>query len=130
MKPLLAFTLIIITMVHDCSNKTFRVNSPDGRLSAEFMILPGGIPAYRVYHSDSLAIGLSRRSGDRWYIAGINGENTERQVILDPAFTGRSSPGTIITDDETTGSLVERSIDLSAPLTIRMAPYGGFSILQ
>jgi hypothetical protein len=69
---------------------------------------------------------IARRAGDTWYIAGINGENTERQVNMDMSFLNGITDGFIITDDGNTGTLMEQPITISAQHSIRMTPYGGF----
>jgi hypothetical protein len=71
---------------------------------------------------------LARRSGDRWFIAGINGENADRTVTLNTAFLNKSTQENIITDSDTTKSFVNKAIDLSCPVKINMKPYGGFVI--
>lgn len=69
---------------------------------------------------------LARLSGDKWYIAGINGEKTERTVNMDLSFLKGIKGGVILTDDTNTGALVELTTDISAQYTIKMAPTGGF----
>jgi hypothetical protein len=71
---------------------------------------------------------LARRSGDRWFIAGINGENTERAVTFRTPFLHDPIQGVLITDTESTTSFVKKDIDLSCPVQINMKPYGGFVI--
>ncbi len=71
---------------------------------------------------------LARRKGDRWYIAGINGENSERTITLNVPFISNTSKGIIITDSDNAGDFIERDIDFSAPLKLIMHPYGGFVI--
>ena len=41
---------------------------------------------------------LARKKGDRWYIAGINGENSSRTITLNVPFISNKSKGFIITD--------------------------------
>ncbi|KAI9432507.1 glycoside hydrolase 97-domain-containing protein [Russula earlei] len=46
---------------------------------------------------------IARRSGKRWYVAGINGEDTEKTVALDLSFLSKITnkrKGTIITDGD------------------------------
>lgn len=68
---------------------------------------------------------LARRKGDTWYIAGINGENSERSVVLNLSLFN-SSRNIIITDPGK--ELLQRNIDLSKPVKITMQSYGGFVI--
>ena len=42
---------------------------------------------------------IARRSGQRWHVAGLNADDTDRQVELDLGFLGGRS-GTLITDGE------------------------------
>jgi len=71
---------------------------------------------------------LARKKDDRWYIAGINGENSERTITLNVPFIDNSSKGTIITDSDHEKGFIKREIKFSAPVTITMHPYGGFVI--
>ena len=68
---------------------------------------------------------LARRKGDVWYIAGINGEASERSVVLNLS-SFNSSRNIIITDSEK--EFVKSDIDLSKPVNITMKSYGGFVI--
>ena len=71
---------------------------------------------------------LARRKGDKWYIAGINGENKIRKITLNISFVSKSSKYFIITDSDNAKSFVKRDIDFSNPINITMQPYGGFVI--
>jgi len=71
---------------------------------------------------------LARKAGSRWYIAGINGENTERTITLKIPFAGDTSKGIIITDSDNEKELIKNEIDCSKPINIIMRPNGGFVI--
>jgi len=71
---------------------------------------------------------LARKKGDTWYIAGINGENTERKLILDIPFISHKSKGIIITDSDDNKELIKKDINFSKTVNITMYPYGGFVI--
>ncbi|MEJ5352506.1 MAG: glycoside hydrolase family 97 catalytic domain-containing protein [Melioribacteraceae bacterium] len=71
---------------------------------------------------------LARKKGDTWYIAGINGENTERTIELNLSFLGKKSKGFMITDSEDAKQFVKNRVDFSKPMKIKMHPYGGFVI--
>lgn len=71
---------------------------------------------------------LARRKGNEWYIAGINGEKTERKKTLNPTFIKNDSKGILITDSDKKNELVKKEIDFSNPLNIIINPYGGFVI--
>ena len=71
---------------------------------------------------------LARRKGKQWYIAGINGENKERKIMLNVPFITSTSKGIIITDTDNSKGLVKRKINFSMPLQITLNPYGGFVI--
>ncbi|HEY1112460.1 MAG TPA: glycoside hydrolase family 97 catalytic domain-containing protein [Chitinophagaceae bacterium] len=45
---------------------------------------------------------VARKSGNRWYIAGINGEKTEKPLTLDLTFL-KNKRGTLIASDNVTG---------------------------
>ena len=67
---------------------------------------------------------IARKSGDSWYVAGINAEGVERRVDLDLSFLdGRS--GTLVTDGETERSFTQAPIGGGAA-KISIKPHGGF----
>ncbi|MFZ1291008.1 MAG: glycoside hydrolase family 97 catalytic domain-containing protein [Melioribacteraceae bacterium] len=71
---------------------------------------------------------LARKSGNEWYIAGINGENTSRKLELNFPFLSKQSKGTLTTDADNSKEFINREIDLSFQLNIELQPNGGFVI--
>jgi hypothetical protein len=71
---------------------------------------------------------LARKKGDKWYIAGINGENKEHTITLNAPFKNVNSKGIIIIDSISSDELIKSNIDFSKPVNITMRPYGGFVI--
>ena len=72
---------------------------------------------------------LARRSENRWYIAGINGEKTEKEITIDLSQLG-TVPANIemIVDGNGAKDLQSAGVaPLDGKITIRMQPYGGFS---
>ena len=70
---------------------------------------------------------LARRSGDKWYICGINGENTEKTIRLDLASFNKKS-ASFITDG--TDSLFQQEallLNNEKSRQITMKPNGGFA---
>lgn len=69
---------------------------------------------------------IARRSGDTWWISGINGEAMEKEVALDLSFV--QGEGLLITDGADGKTLTEKSISVGEekiyPITMR--PNGGF----
>ncbi|MCE4555429.1 glycoside hydrolase family 97 protein [Roseateles cellulosilyticus] len=67
---------------------------------------------------------LARRAGKQWFIAGLNGEDTPRELTLDLGWLGRRA-GQLITDgDGPRDFAVQRIAGPTARLTL--APRGGF----
>src|SRR5690606_6690869 len=72
---------------------------------------------------------IARKSGNRWYIAGINGEDTAKKVTVDlSAFEGVGQ-ATMITDGQECGAFVQESIPIGG-WTIDVRPNGGFVIVM
>lgn len=72
---------------------------------------------------------LARRAGEKWYVAGINGEGTPRELQLDLHELGLEGRGILITDgDGGNLSFSERSVSLGhdKQFTLTLAPQGGF----
>jgi alpha-glucosidase len=71
---------------------------------------------------------LARKKGDGWYIAGINGEKSQRTITLNIPFINKVSEGILITDSDNAKDFIKRDIDLSTPINLTLQPYGGFVI--
>jgi alpha-glucosidase len=71
---------------------------------------------------------LARKKGNNWFIAGINGENSSRTIILNVPFINNKTKGFIITDSDDSKNFITRDIDFSTPVSITMQSYGGFVI--
>jgi hypothetical protein len=71
---------------------------------------------------------LARRKGNCWFIAGINGENSKRELQLKLPFIEKSMHSSLITDSEKAHDLAVREINASDLVKITMYPHGGFII--
>lgn len=71
---------------------------------------------------------LARRKEASWYIAGINGDKSERTITLNLPFIKGTLEGEIITDSNDVKEFIKKDIDFSQPIIIKMLPYGGFVI--
>jgi alpha-glucosidase len=71
---------------------------------------------------------VARKKGNGWYIAGINGENSERSITLNVPFINTKSKGIFITDAVGVKDFIRSDVDFLAPIKITMYPYGGFVI--
>jgi hypothetical protein len=73
---------------------------------------------------------IARRSGDTWYIAGINATDTDKKLTLDLSFVGVKQ-GIIISDGETgERSFSQRGIAAGKKVAVTIKPHGGFVIKQ
>jgi hypothetical protein len=70
---------------------------------------------------------IARKSGDRWIIAGINGEATPKDLSLDLSFI-KSKNGFIITDDGN-GSLTQAEMRPDQATRVKVLSNGGFVIV-
>lgn len=71
---------------------------------------------------------MARQAGSKWYIAGINGENTDKIINIDfSKFNAKTAE--IITDAEEGSNFITGAIDLKIPHPIKMKPFGGFVIV-
>jgi alpha-glucosidase len=72
---------------------------------------------------------IARRKGNRWYIAGINGEAFEKELTIDLSITGEPPANVELISDG--GSARELQYNSMVPnngkLTIHMKPLGGFA---
>ena len=70
----------------------------------------------------------ARRSDDKWYVAGINGEKAARRLTLDLSAIGSADKAEIFTDTDNKWQMahsIAESVDLKA-FEVTMQPNGGF----
>ena len=75
---------------------------------------------------------LARRNGDRWYVAGINGEDVEKTLSLDLSFVGGPGiEGMLLHDGDDPGAYASKRvhIDPGQPFPITLKPRGGFTLV-
>ena len=72
---------------------------------------------------------IARRYGDTWYIAGINGEEKEKNITIKLLFV-QNKNGILINDGNNNRSFTKTDLDLnfSKSITIKMIKNGGFLI--
>ena len=70
-------------------------------------------------------VALARKNGDKWYVAGINGQTKVQTVIVDLSQLGDYNGGTLISDGDTPREFTKTELEGST-LGIMMKPYGGF----
>ncbi len=75
---------------------------------------------------------LARRKGDAWYVSGINGKNSQRNITITPTFlqTGNYQKQ-ILTDgaDARQISVNQENFQSNGQIPITMLPYGGFTVV-
>jgi hypothetical protein len=73
---------------------------------------------------------IARRSGNNWYIAGMNGEKTERTVTVNLSFVKGTQTAQMITDAFEGKGFAQQTIELSSkkPLVVKMIGTGGFVV--
>ena len=73
---------------------------------------------------------MARRSGDTWYIGGINGTGAKKAVTLDLSFLPEAATATMITDGPNRSFAKTRlANDSLRTLTVKMKANGGFAIV-
>lgn len=71
---------------------------------------------------------LARRSGQTWYVAGINAEDQSKALRLDLSFINKEK-GEVIYDGKKSGASAQKEISLTGKtISIEMAESGGFVI--
>ena len=68
---------------------------------------------------------IARRAGKRWYVAGINADDTARAIKLDLGFAGKLN-GQLITDGDGEREFSRSAVNAKTPLTLTLKPHGGF----
>lgn len=72
---------------------------------------------------------IARRAGQRWYIAGINGEQREKAIHLDRNILGNAENAVLIADGASPGAFRMEHVTLPDGCTVTMKPNGGFVMI-
>ncbi len=73
---------------------------------------------------------IARKSGDKWYIAGINGTDKKKELSLDLSFLPDETKATLITDGpDRSFSRTTLEKDAARKPNINLPPNGGFVIV-
>ncbi|MEI6138508.1 MAG: glycoside hydrolase family 97 catalytic domain-containing protein [Mariniphaga sp.] len=87
-----------------------------------------------VYGYPGRDVVMARRSGDKWFIGGINGEKKNKEINLNFDFlkSGRNYTAKLITDGDNDKSFNYKEIYVkkSDKLPVMMLPCGGFTIVM
>jgi alpha-glucosidase len=70
---------------------------------------------------------MARKAGNKWYIAGINGENNAKEISFDSSKFGKKAK--LIVDGKEDLSFVQSELNTDAKTKIKMKPYGGFVLV-
>jgi alpha-glucosidase len=68
---------------------------------------------------------LARRAGNKWYVACINGENTERTVSIDLS-SFKKQKGLLITDGDEPLTFTNEKLQAKSKKQVSVKPQGGF----
>ena len=69
---------------------------------------------------------IARKSGNSWYVAGLNADETERTIALDLSFLGKGkTTGTVITDGSGEREFSQTELQ-AGKAAITLKPRGGF----
>jgi hypothetical protein len=74
---------------------------------------------------------LARRNGNNWYIAGVNGENSEKKITVGLSFLGKSIySASVFTDGNNSREIMANNSKYKNgdKIALRMLPKGGFVI--
>ncbi|MFD0990423.1 glycoside hydrolase family 97 catalytic domain-containing protein [Mariniflexile jejuense] len=76
-----------------------------------------------VYGFPGKDVVMARKKNNTWFVVGINGENTEKTVVLNLSFINQKN-GFIITDSA--NGFLKNPINTSENVTVTMKAHGGF----
>ena len=73
---------------------------------------------------------MARKSGTTWYVAGINGEETEKEISFALPFDSKAVNGSLLTDGDTNRSFSKSVVQVKKgeKIKLRIKPTGGFVI--
>jgi len=75
---------------------------------------------------------MARKSGDKWYLAGINSQKESQKVTIDLSKFKNAIENrvTLITDGDTNRSFIQQPVTISNnKLEVEMKPNGGFTVV-
>lgn len=72
---------------------------------------------------------LARRSGNQWFVTGINGEDHPKELMLDLSFIPGDAEGLMIGDGESQFAFSKQQVTVSDAINVSMKGNGGFVIL-
>lgn len=74
---------------------------------------------------------LARKGEDRWHVAGINGEASDKTLTLDLSSVPSAATGHLITDGEAGALFTQTPVTLGSDrkLTVKLKPNGGFVLV-
>jgi hypothetical protein len=75
---------------------------------------------------------LARRHGERWYVAGINGEDEGKTLSLDLKFLGQQTvEGMLLFDGDDPGGFASKRVryETGRPVEMKLKPRGGFTLI-
>ena len=72
---------------------------------------------------------LARRSGNRWFVAGINGTDEPQALKCDLSFIGANRKATLFADSGNADALWQISTINTLPASVACQPRGGFVIV-
>ena len=73
---------------------------------------------------------MARKSGTTWYIAGINGEESEKEITFTMPFVSKAATGNLFTDGNTNRSFIKSVVHVKkgGKIKLKIMPTGGFVI--
>lgn len=71
---------------------------------------------------------MARKSGSVWYVAGINGDTTEKEINFALPFTKQDISGSLYTDGDTSRSFSKSDLKIKKgeKIKLKIKPLGGF----
>ena len=75
---------------------------------------------------------LARRHGEKWYVAGVNGEDDDKTLSLDLSFIGQPKiEGMLLYDGDDPDGFASKRVAYGTdkPIEMRLKPRGGFTLV-
>ena len=69
---------------------------------------------------------IARKAGNKWYVAGINGDTSEKQLELDLSFIKNAKSGQMITNGKDASSFISSKVSPKKGTKVNIKPAGGF----
>ncbi len=125
----LATSVVFISGIqHYAESPEGMANVPEG-VKEMLRALPDSWDDVRFIHGfPGRDVTIARKAGNRWYVAGINGEAEDKVLKVDISAFGEITNAVLITDGQESGTFTQTTLSVGT-VSVHVKPNGGFVMI-